>query len=360
MKTYKLQPQLRDNCILQGKKEWFEDFEVGDTIYLLSDLPTKKFSIISRIEGFKYEDEGFIYIDKRILGNLAENDEVFILKYNPAEAKKLYMKISEDHPLIINGDWTEVIKPYLLNQLIDLGKEIMAPIPYGENPPINVYGIINSTSPPPPVMVTDQTRIFIEKLPKEKISMIEDGILSFKEERVNPLVEGIKRNTNELIQRVKEGNYPGKGITYVFKSIDPVVMAKTVLNIFSNLKIIDEPTEERFEGMDQSYLMRAVFLSKSDLNSFEIINVQIIASKNSGSLVLWISGETDEKINSVLMTYDKRISELKQILEQKIEVQSLSCPECGADLPIQQIDVNGKVTCTNCQTILYVPKSKRY
>ena len=34
-------PQFRKNCIMQGKKEDLSKFKVGDTIFLISDLPTK-------------------------------------------------------------------------------------------------------------------------------------------------------------------------------------------------------------------------------------------------------------------------------------------------------------------------------
>ncbi|KKL11134.1 hypothetical protein LCGC14_2548880, partial [marine sediment metagenome] len=53
---YRLIPQFRENCIIKGKRERLLKFKVGDTIFLISDLPTKKYSVISKIETIEYTE----------------------------------------------------------------------------------------------------------------------------------------------------------------------------------------------------------------------------------------------------------------------------------------------------------------
>ncbi|MFX0024695.1 MAG: hypothetical protein ACFE9S_20475, partial [Candidatus Hermodarchaeota archaeon] len=106
MNSFKIVPQFRENCIIQGNQEVLSNFEIGDTIFLISNLPTKTFSIISKIEEINYSGDSKIYIDKRNLGKFADNDDVSILKYNPAEALEVYIDISSDYIAVSKGDWT--------------------------------------------------------------------------------------------------------------------------------------------------------------------------------------------------------------------------------------------------------------
>ena len=172
MKMYKLIPQLREDCIIQGKKEDLLKFKVGDTIFLISDLLTKKYSIISKIEALEYHNEPKILIDKRIFGNFGEGDDVFILKYNPAEAIEVHINVSNEHAIITKGDWTSNIKPSLINKLIDYGQEVAFLIPWEGGAPIVATGIINSTLPNPPVYIGDKTKILIDKSSNEELSEI--------------------------------------------------------------------------------------------------------------------------------------------------------------------------------------------
>ena len=85
-----------------------------------------------------------------------------------------------------------------------------------------------------------------------------------------------------------------------------------------------------------------------------------MASRHSGTLILWVTGENESIISETLENYDSRISQLQQGLEQKIEVLSAQCPECGASLPIKNIDINGIVECIHCNKISKIPKALRY
>ena len=103
-----------------------------------------------------------------------------------------------------------------------------------------------------------------------------------------------------------------------------------------------------------------MFLTEQNTNSYQMIDVQVIATENSGILVIWVTGENETNISDTLKKYDYRISQLKQELEQKVEVFSAQCPECAADLPIKRIDVNGLVECIHCNKVSKIPKILRY
>ena len=357
---YKLIPQFRDNGIIQGRKEDLSKFKVGDTIFLISDLPTKKYSIISKIEGLEYSNEPKILIDKRILGNFGEGDEVFILKYNPAEALEVHINVSNEHAIIAKGDWTPNIKPSLINKLIDYGQEVAFLIPWEGGAPIVTTGIINSTLPNPPVYIGDRTKIFIWKSSSEELSEIKRKKLLIQEDRVDILERQIKQKTIKLIRKIKQNNYPNKGQKYLFKATNPRQLFKSILNIFKGLDSIEDPIEESFDEREQDYLASAVFLIKQESDSIQLIDIQIMSSGYSGTLIIWVTGENEPIISETLKKYNSRIYQLQQGLEQKIEVLSAQCPECGGNLPIKNIDINGIVECLYCNRISKIPKVLRY
>ncbi len=360
MNTYKLIPQLRDGLIIQAKKEWLSDFKIEDTVFLISDLVTKKYSVISKIEAIEYAEEPIIFIDNRNLGNFGEGDEVFILKYNPAEALEVHINVSNEHAIITQGDWTSNIKPSLINKLIDYGQEVAFLIPWEGGAPIVATGIINSTLPNPPVYIGDRTKIFIWKGSNEELSKIKREKLLIQEDRVDILERQIKQKTINLIKEIKQNNYPNKGLKYKFKATNPRQLFKSILNVFKGLDSIEDPIEESFEEKEQDYLASAVFLTKQKSDSVQLIDIQIIASGNSGTLIIWVTGENELIISETLEKYDSRIYQLQQGLEQKVEVLSAQCPECGGNLPIKNIDINGIVECLYCNRISKIPKVLRY
>jgi len=360
MSNFKLIPQLRENCVVHGKQEIISKFKEGDTIFLISDLPTKKYSIISKIESLVENEDSNIFIDKRILGDFGEDDEVFILKYNPAEALEVFINISNEHSVITKGDWTANIKPSLIDKLVDYGQEVTFLIPWEGGAPIVATGIVNSTLPNPPVCIGEGTQIFIEKSSNEELSEIKRERLKTQEERVDILERQIEQKTLKLIREVKQNNYPNKGQKYNFKATNPEKLFKSILNIFKGLNCIEDPIDETFDDKEQDYLASAVYLIKQEPNLIQLIDVQIMASGHTGTLIIWVTGENESIISETLKKYDTRISQLKQGLEQKVEVLSAQCPECGADLPIKSIDIFGIVECVYCSRISKIPKALRY
>ncbi len=360
MKTYKLIPQFRDNCVIQGKKDWLSEYQRGDTIFLISSQPSKKFSIISKIEALEFNDDPKIFIDKRNLEEFGENDEVYVLKYNPAEALEIKINVSNEYGIITKGDWTSNIKPSLVNKLIDMGQEVSFLIPWDGGAPIIGSGIINYTLPSPPVFIGERTRIFLEKSSNEELSKIKSDNITRKKDRVDILEKQIKQNTIEFIKKIKHENYPNKGQKYQFKATNPRQLFNSILTIFKGLEPIEDPNEQFFDVKEQDYLATAVFLNKQDHDGFKIIDIQIMSSENSGTLIVWVTGESESIIMEMLRRYDSKISELKQGLEQRTEVISAQCPECGGDLPIKNIDMNGIIECVFCNKTSKIPKALRY
>ncbi|MFX1357655.1 MAG: hypothetical protein ACFFA8_10240 [Promethearchaeota archaeon] len=360
MKYYKLVPQLRENCIIQGNENWLSEFKYGDTIFLISNTPAKKFSIISKIDGIEYKENPRIFIDKRNLGNFAEHDEVFILKYNPAEAIEIRITLSDEYSIISKGDWTASVKPSLINKLIDLGQELSFLIPWEGGAPIIATGIITYTLPNPPLYIGDKTKILIEKASNEQLTAIRKEKLKEHEERVDILETQIKQKTIEFIKKIKHQNYPFKGQKYQFKATNPNQLFNSVIKVFDGLEIIELPEEKSYHNQNQDYFASAVFLYETKTNNLQLVDLQIIANENSGNLIIWVTGNNEEEISETLKRYDLKILQLKQGLEQKVEVISVQCPECGGDLPINNIDLNGMVECIYCNKISKIPKVLRY
>ena len=360
MTSYKLIPQLRDNCVIQGNEEWLKDYQKGDTIFLISNQPSKKYSIISKIDALEHSDIPKILIDKRNLEEFGENDEVYILKYNPAEAIEVHINVSEEFRLIAKGDWTSNIKPSLLNKLIDEGQEISFLIPWEGGAPIIGSGIVNYTLPSPPVFIGDRTTIFLDKSSKDHLSKIKAFKMKRKIDRVDVLEQQIAKNTLNFIRKIKHENYPNKGQRYEFKATNPKQLFKSILVIFSGLEPIEEPNEEVFDDKEQDYLATAVYLNKDNSEGFKIIDLQVISTENSGALIIWVTAKTETIIDKTLERYNTQISELKQGLEQKVELISSLCPECGGTLSFQDINIDGLVECKYCNKISKIPKALRY
>ena len=360
MQTYKLVPQFRDNCVIQAQEEWLTDYTVGDTIFLISNLPTKKFSVISKIEALEIGDRPLIFIDQRNLENFAEGDEVYILKYNPAEALEVQVSISNDFSLLSKGDWTTNIKPSLLNKLLDLGQEVSFLIPWEGGNPIIGTGLISSTLPNPPVFIGDRTRISLDKHSNEELLALKSERIKIKEDRVEILEKQIEKNVIEYIKMIKHQNFPYRGQKYQFKATNPKQLFSSVLNVFKGLETIEDPIEKHYDVKEQDYLASVVYLYKEVPNILQLIDVQIMSSENSGTLIIWVTGENEELISKTLKRYNSKISELQQDLEQRVEVISAQCPECGGDLDIKNSELNGSLECIYCNKISKIPKALRY
>jgi len=360
MQTYKIIPQFRDNCVIQAQEEWLTEYSVGDTIFLISNLHTKKFSVISKIEALEIGEKPLIFIDQRNLENFGEGDDAYILKYNPAEALEIQISISNDFSLLTKGDWTANIKPSLLDKLLDLGQEVSFLIPWEGGNPIIGTGLINSTLPNPPVYIGDRTKILLDKHSNEELSALKRERIKFKEDRVEILEKQIKQNVIEFIKTIKHQNFPHKGQKYEFKATNPKQLFSSVLNLFKGLETIEDPIEKQFDDKDQDYLASVVYLHKEAPNNLQLIDVQIMSSESSGTMIIWVTGENEDIISETLKRYDSKISELQQGLEQRVEAISAQCPECGGNLDIKNIDINGIIECIYCNKTSKIPKALRY
>ncbi len=360
MNRFKIIPQLRENCVLTGTEDLLDIYDMGEVIYLISDNPAKRFSVISKIEG-KMHDTGEpnIIIDKRILGQLSENDWVKVLKYNPAEAIEVQIGIPDDYNAITSGDWTANIKSSLIDKLIDLGQEVTFLIPWEGGSPIVGTGIINYTLPNPPVYIGNRTTIFLKKKSQEELSEIKRENLMEQAERVKILEKQIRYESLDIITKIKHGNYPQKGLKYKFSATNPRKLFDSITSLLKGLKVIEPPFEQTYDSEKQDYFASVVYFMTQETSPL-LIDLQIMASESSGSLLIWITGENEDRIQNALQVYDERITQLKEGLEEKVEVMSIRCPECGAQLPINDMDLNGMVECRFCDTISRIPKAMRY
>lgn len=360
MQTYKLVPQFRDNCVIQAPEDYITTYKKGDTVFLISSLPTKKFSIISKIDALEAGDKPLIFIDQRNLEAFGEGDEVYLLKYNPAEALEVRISISDEYSLLSKGDWTSNIKPSILDKLLDLGQEVSFLIPWEGGNPIIGTGIISSTLPNPPVYIGLRTKILLEKYSNENISSLKRERMKIKEDRVEILEKQIELNIIEFIKMIKHQNYPYKGQKYHFKATNPKQLFSSILNVFKGLKLVEEPAENEYGADNRDYFASVVYLNEDTPKTLQLIDVQITSSESSGTLIIWVTGENEELITETLQRYDSKITELQKGLEQKVEAISAQCPECGGNLDIKAVDINGMIECIYCNKISKIPKALRY
>ena len=294
------------------------------------------------------------------MGSFAENDEVTIVRYHPAIARQVNLTISDEYSVISNGDWTAVVKPSLENKLLDYGRDVTFSIPWEGGAPIVATGTVSSTLPNPPVIIGDRTIIYIKKKTLEKLSKIQESTLKTQTKRVKILKTQIKQNTIKIIRDMKHKSYPNKGQKYEFSGANPKKVFKSVLTIFKGQYSIEKPTEKTFDEEKQDYLASAVFLIGKDTDSPQLIDVQVVGHNLKGVLTLYVTGKNDQIVIDSLEKYNQRIEDLKQGLEQRIELVETKCSGCGANLPIEDIDINGMVKCKYCRNISKIPKVLRY
>jgi hypothetical protein len=240
-----------------------------------------------------------------------------------------------------------------------MGREYKT-IPWEKSAPIVVTGFINSTLPNPPVIIGEGTKIFLEKYPNDKLTLLQQNKVKYKEARVDILEQQIKMNTIDLINEIKHQNYPFLGQKYQFKATNPQKLFSSILKLFEGLNVIEKKNEEMFDGKEQDYLGTAVFSLRKQQDDLQLIDVQVSANKYIGALLLWVTGKNEEHILETLNQYDAKITQLKEELEQKVEVLSVQCPECGGSLPIREISIDGIVECSYCGKISKIPKALRY
>jgi hypothetical protein len=304
--------------------------------------------------------EPVIYIDERILEGLTHNDKVDIVKYNPAEALEVQISISEEYRIITKGEWTSIIKNSLLDKVLDLGQEVTFLIPWEGGPPIVVTGIIHSTLPNPPIYIGNRTRLYINKMSNNELYSVKKVLADLKCARVDILEKQIKTDIIQKIREIKHKNYPNRGVKYSFNATNPRHLFKVISNIFKGFEIIEEAKENEYDSGDQNYLASAVFLLEEAFQSFQLIDIEVMATENSGTLILWITAKDESLISQIIDKYDLKIKELTQGLEQKVEIRNINCPECGGPLPIIDININGIVECKYCGRRSKVPKLLRY
>jgi hypothetical protein len=282
------------------------------------------------------------------------------LKYNPAEALDVQISISDDFTLLTKGDWTSNIKPSILDKLLDIGQEISFLIPWDGGSPIIGTGITTTTLPNPPVYIGERTKVMLNKYSNHELSILRRDMIKIKETRVEILEKQIELDVFEFIKKIKHQNYPYKGQKYQFKATNPKQLFSSVLNVFKGLKIIEDPIEKEYGDKQQDYLASVVYYDNINPNFLQLIDVQITSTENSGTMIIWVTGENKNYIEETLERYDSKISELKKGLEQKVEAFSAQCPECGGDIDIKDVDINGMIECIYCNKISKLPKALRY
>ena len=103
-----------------------------------------------------------------------------------------------------------------------------------------------------------------------------------------------------------------------------------------------------------------MYLKGKDTDSTQLIDIQVAGHDLEGVLTIYVTGESEEIVTESLDKYSQRIEELKQGLENKIEIFETKCSGCGANLQLEDIDINGMVKCIYCKNLSKIPKVLRY
>ncbi len=324
---------------------------------LLLNAPGRQFSVATRIDAIDIQagSQPTIIVNKNILGLINAGDNVEIFKYGVPFAEKINIALA--HTMrIFNGDWTANVRQPLEGKIIDYGNPITLVIPF-ESGPITITGKINSTLPKCPVCVGPQTKVFLQKYPPKELDDIVAKGQREKELRAHVLYEELKAKSLEGVAALKSDVTAFVGDNYPFKETEPKAIFQSLLGIFTGYKPLEPPHES---DTRESYVAYATFVHQDGLTIKNVMEAHVIATGHSGNVQVGVYSRNPSDSRAMLDILFRKIEGLKFGLKQRAESAESKCPNCGADLPLEEADAEGMVKCSSCKKRAILPKRLRH
>ncbi len=329
-----------------------------DNVILLLNVPGRQYSVATRIDAIDSTMSGSpptIVVDKRILDLISPGDCVDILKYGVPFAEKINIALPHT-TRIFDGDWTPNVRQLLEGKVIDYGNTVTLLVPF-ESGPITITGKIATTIPKCPVCVGPQTKVFMKKYkPQELDALVVEGQRE-KEQRARILFEELKVKSLEVVAALKSDVTAFVGDNYPFKETEPKAVFHALVGIFTGYKPVQAPHENE---TSESYVAYATFVYQEGLTIKNVMEAHVVASGHSGNVQVGVYSRNPKDSRVMLDILHKKIEGLKFGLKQRAESAESKCPNCGADLPLDEADAEGMVKCAACKKRAILPKRLRH
>lgn len=321
-------------------------------IMVISNTFNNKYMFAVKINEIIKSEDNFIslHVNKNKSNLIRENDIIQVIQYEipQAETITIYVKNSLAVP---NGNWGTLISEQLIDQVIDIGDEII--FTYPSKNPLLVSATIKNSLPNSPIKITQYTNFIINKIDANELFDFKLALNSQIEARVNDYMSYLDDQLFDIIAAIKNDETHESSHAFQFEAdTNGIILGiKTIFRIWDlQNETINNYEDTIMAGFDFTYKIN------KEIKAFAEVN--IFSKNNIGTLKITIY-----TIDSKSENY------LKQILDQ-IKTAMFSskfrnttvddnCPGCGGKIDLTKTDSNGFVRCSICNDLIQLSAKYR-
>ena len=312
---------------------------------------TKEHLFFFKVSNFKHipdQEEPFILeINQFYLDTLNTGDYVDIFPYSIPKAKDIDLIInSEQHPLILQSDWTTILRKELEGEILDSGMpfQVSPTITHqGRSIPARIQGLAAVSSPMFPVEIGEFTTIRLRKMVTTEFAKSRSYLASIKSDRIKEFQQQLKNQFSTIIDSLKLKIDTKSSDSLYFYDVEGKDLDDALKSVFSSYEshnISQEQTENSFVS-SKSFIIRENF---KPIYLIEYI-LTSASAKNKGSVNITAYSndlESSEKLTTGIL---ESIKEIYRGLKGSGKKVSNNCPHCGAPIKENQEKTDNCVYC---------------
>nr|MDO8114042.1 toll/interleukin-1 receptor domain-containing protein [Candidatus Sigynarchaeota archaeon] len=354
----RLEPKFRSEGVIRQCQD-MNLFKKKQTYIALSTRKPAIYSFLIRIDNINQGTGNMpvLEADKRRTGTLDAGDVIELYPYYIPEADRIVIGVPESYNLVTAGNWTSSFKPVLKDRIIDGGDVANFPVSIDKDTMI-IQGTFIDSRPKFPVKIGINTVIEVKKVKNDELAKISAGIEQLKVDRTQAIEKTVKSAHAELTGKIKAGQFESVARKIDFANIKSIEMLDSqIKQIFAGLENFEENILE--DGM--IFLSHRSYVTKEGDELQTVIECQISGTNDKGNIQLLICTKSKDNAKTFAYKYDEVIHARTQGLKSGSELLDASCPNCGTDLPVDQMNVQtGRVVCYSCRTQVMLPRKYRY
>lgn len=372
---FKVITQLREGAMIGYPPGVSPNVKEGDFVIVILDDLARKSSIgidIASVGNYPELKEPTIIIDSRVAGEITNDDVVRAITTNAPLANYVEVLIPSTSG-IYEGDWSETIRPQLMEKVCDIGAPLRfsTPTKDGQSDAVNLSeGTINRTIPSPPVKIGPSTTIRVLKRSLETINNLKLHSLEEKTKRAESFLEELERKVFEILRELKSGKLEPYSRSYEFKTRpeDFYESLKQVLESsyeYYDEQIYERKTDEDLGGepndtpLEKIFSGTMSFFTRTEGKPDKIIEAQINGKDDKTNLILTVYSKNkvdamyflEEQLHDKVFTISKGIAIQAEVVAEKCS--------CGTLFDITKADPEGWIKCPSCDTISQLPVKYR-
>jgi len=347
-----LKPIFREQGIIQTPRE-LTGVKKGQNYIAVSSHPSKIYSFlvnimeveITEIENMD-QNLPVLEIDSRRLGPMSESDLVNLYLYNTPTAEKIEIGVlDKDHAGISEGDWSSVLRSFLLHKCLDYGDSISCAVEIEEQDGKNIRlirGILIGSYTKPAVKVGPDTICELKKLTADELQVKKKEMDRQKMKRARIFLGIEKQEIDEFIGIIKTGNFQKVSENLEFQNIGGKMLNGKIQGVFAGFEKYDEKISD--DGVNFSCTQLYVVREKGE--PIQVIEYQLVSSNSSGNFVLNVYSGSIEESASINEKLVNNLIGIHPNFIRKITSRK-HCPECGSKLPLEHLK-SENVICERC------------